>query len=205
MNNKNYLADERLLDQFNLNDQTKTKLLKYIDMIIDYKNKLSLVGSLNRTQIIDNLLIPSIISTQLLSINNKILMDIGTGSGILGITIKLVINNVKLILCEKNIKKIAFLSDVIIKLDINNVDIMPNSLEKLDKNSLQNVDQLLIRGIKLVDIYQVLLDKFPRGTPIIYFGSNEDISPLNVQVVNSIPLRETENSPRIFIYSLALA
>lgn len=205
MNNKNYLADERLLDQFNLNDQTKTKLLKYIDMIIDYKNKLSLVGSLNRTQIIDNLLIPSIISTQLLSINNKILMDIGTGSGILGITIKLVINNVKLILCDKNIKKIAFLSDVIIKLDINNVDIMPNSLEKLDKNSLQNVDQLLIRGIKLVDIYQVLLDKFPRGTPIIYFGSNEDISPLNVQVVNSIPLRETENSPRIFIYSLALA
>ncbi len=102
MNTKSSDSDIDFLKSFSLDTSTKQKLIQYIDIIIDYKNKLNLVGESDKESIIQNLLIPSIISTEL--VDRKNLIDIGSGSGVLGIPIKLVINNVRLIICEKNLK-----------------------------------------------------------------------------------------------------
>jgi len=203
MNTKSSDSDIDFLKSFSLDTSTKQKLIQYIDIIIDYKNKLNLVGESDKESIIQNLLIPSIISTEL--VDRKNLIDIGSGSGVLGIPIKLVINNVRLIICEKNLKKIAFINDVILKLNINNVEIIPENLKNIDKNRLQNVEQLLIRGIKLVNIYEMLLDKFPRGTSVVYFGSEEDTTTAPVQILKTIPMPGNENRKKpLFIYSLKL-
>lgn len=203
MNQKPAGSDKDYLKEFSIDPVVKQKLMQYIDIIIDYKNRLNLVGEADKESIIQNLLITSIISTQL--IDRKTVIDIGSGSGVVGIPIKLIINSVKLIICEKNLKKIAFINDVILKLNINNVDIIPENLQNIDKNSLQNVEQLLIRGIKLVNIYEILLDKFPRGTSIIYFGSEEDTTKAPVQILKTIPMPGNENRGKpLFIYSLKL-
>lgn len=191
------------LDSFSLDPAVKKKLLVYIDIINDYKDKINLVGKKKTEDIIENLLIPSIICTRL--VDRKMVIDIGSGSGIVGIPIKLINNSVKLIICEKNLKKIAFLNHVVLKLDIKDISIISKSLENVDKNDLQNVDQLLIRGIKLVDIYDTLMEKFPRGTSLIYFGSEGDVGRVSADIEDRIPLAGNDSRRKgLHIFSLKL-
>ena len=196
---------DQALKKFGLTDDVVSHISKYIDIIIEYKDKIDLIGAKNRTDLIDNLIISSLISTQLIDRKKSHYIDIGTGSGILGIVLKLVNDSVKLSLCDKNSKKIAFLHEVIIKLNINYVTIFDNPLEKIQNNCLQDVDQLLIRGIKLVNIYGTLLEKFPRGTSLIYYGSQKEVDSVSVNVFNSLPMpgNESRQTP-IHIFSLLL-
>lgn len=195
------MPKDESLDQFPIDLETKRKLYKYIDILSEYKNDINLIGEDNRTSIIEHLLIPSILSAQLIDKYN--LMDIGSGSGIVGIPLKIVNNSVKLILCEKNSKKIAFLNHVLIKLDIKDVILMHDSFENIKINSLQNVDQLLIRGIKIVDIYKNIMEKFPRGTSLIYFGPENEVADIPFRVVKFLPMPgNARRQKSLFIYSL---
>lgn len=193
------------LESISLNPETRRMLDDYIDIIMRYKDKINITGAKNRTEIIDNLIYPSIISTQLIDRKKISYLDIGTGSGILGISLKIVNNSVTLNLCDNNLKKIAFLNEVVLKLNIKNVNIWPSSLEELQLNRLENVDQLLIRGIKLVHIYRILLEKFPRGTSLIYYGSQKEVSATSADVVESLPIPGNEEREHpIHIFSLRL-
>lgn len=204
MTKEDFLYLEKSLAPFYLETESIAKFSLYIDIINEYKNKIRLIGVRNNIQIIDYLLIPSIISRRF--IDKTVLMDIGSGSGIFGITVKIIIKDVELNVVERNMKKIAFISDIVNKLDIKDVHIIPKSLENIENNCLQCVEQLLIRGIKLVDIYQILLDKFPRGTSIVHFSTEEEVSRVPVQIIDKIAIPASKWSLRkpIYIFSLQL-
>lgn len=183
---------------------SRLKIHKYIDIIIDYNKRINIIGHLNRTQIIHNLIEPSLMSLSLLNSTDRHIIDIGSGSGVVGITVKLVIKNVNLMLIEKNSKKIAFLNEVITKLDIDNVELLHDLLENIDRNRLQHVDQLLIRGIKLVKILETIREKVPRGTKIVYFGSEKDVEIPAITIHRQLPMPGNESREHpLYIYSLS--
>jgi len=80
------------------------------------------------------------------------------------------------------------LHEAIIKLDINNVIIVDKSLEHVSNDIIVDVDYVLIRGIKLVDIYDVLVEKFPRGTKVVYFGSDKDVAAVSAVVKRKLEM-----------------
>ncbi|OGH60385.1 MAG: hypothetical protein A3G34_10110 [Candidatus Lindowbacteria bacterium RIFCSPLOWO2_12_FULL_62_27] len=78
-------------------------------------------------------------------------------------------------------------------------------MEDISTKDLDCVEELLIRGIKLVNIYGLLMKKFPRGTDIIYFGSKNDLAGQGCDLIDSIPIPgyEDRRDP-LFVFHLKL-
>jgi len=77
------------------------------------------------------------------------LIDVGTGTGIPGIPLKIVFPNIRLVLLDSKAKKAAFLHHIIHKLGLGNVDIIVGRAEEIahDAQYREGFDIVLSRGV----------------------------------------------------------
>jgi len=113
------------LDQLNVSRETFLDFEKFISMIIEKNKKLNIISkkSAENEEIRDRHIVDSAQIFDFIDLNSNTTTDLGTGGGMPGIVIAIIIKNlkkkVKLNLYEKSHHKSSFLKDVSKKLNLD--------------------------------------------------------------------------------------
>ena len=155
--------------------ETIESLKKYENLIIESNKKLNLIGKSTIESIWIRHFLDSAQVIDLIDKNDKLIMDLGTGAGLPGLILSILLkdrmNNSKIKLIEKSVKKFFFLETVKKELDLN-VEIINENILKNEK--YLQADIILARAFKpLKSILELIHNKSKNWEKIIIFmGKN---------------------------------
>ena len=169
-NYNNYL----ILDKFNVPRETFSELDEFKDLIIEKNKEINLisyksVGDIRKRHIIDCAQV-----IDLIDINSKICTDIGSGAGLPGIVLSIILKgkkiDMKMNLYEKSHHKSSFLRSVSRKLKLDSEIFQEDIFKK--KNLVSG--SILVRAFKPLPVILDLVEKnFEKYTNLIVFmGKN---------------------------------
>ena len=131
------LAPERLrrgaaqiLDR-QLSDLETDRLCKYVDLLIKWQRGQRLIGSAEPNWIIDHIVLDSLLFARLLPSFAKRIIDIGSGAGVPGIPLKIVLEPRSFVLLEARAKRVSFLSAVVRELELRACEVRAGRLESI--------------------------------------------------------------------------
>lgn len=137
--------------QFNLQscDELEKSILIYKDFLQQENKKYNLTR-LDKPEIIyDQYFYQSLINfkPELFSNPNMNVLDIGSGSGIPGILLKIIFKNINLYIVESNSKKCKFLTELSKKLNLENVYVFNQRCEDFIKTKRNFFDLITCRAV----------------------------------------------------------
>ena len=115
----------QILDQFNVSRETCNQLDHYKGLVLEKNNKINLISRKDINNFIERHIIDCAQAIDFIDLNNKICTDLGSGAGLPGIVIAIMLkgkkNKIRLNLFEKSYHKSEFLREVKekLKLDVN--------------------------------------------------------------------------------------
>ena len=116
-----------------LNDEQITKYFKFMNLLLEWNEKINLTAITEFNDVILKHFIDSM--TVLKYIENKSsIIDVGTGAGFPGIPIAIMKNDIKITLLDSLNKRINFLNEVSHELNINNIETIHGRAEELGQN-----------------------------------------------------------------------
>lgn len=123
--------EERFDLSLDIDSRTKKFLENYMTYLMEYNKKINIVSR----KITDTALRQLIGETILMEryISKNIILDAGSGNGILGIPIALINPGKRLYLIEKKAKKAHFLEEIKTKMELKNVCVYCSSIEEFIK------------------------------------------------------------------------
>ena len=130
---------ERLLTEYSNTIDIKISkkeidlLYRYMNLLLDWNNKINLTAITKEEDIILKHFIDSISINEYLKEKNKI-MDVGTGAGFPGIPLKIINPNMEFILVDSLNKRINFLEEVAKELCLEKMQLIHSRVEDLAKN-----------------------------------------------------------------------
>lgn len=130
---------ERLLTEYSNTIDIKISkkeidlLYRYMNLLLDWNNKINLTAITKEEDIILKHFIDSISINEYLKEKNKI-MDVGTGAGFPGIPLKIINPNMEFILVDSLNKRINFLEEVAKELCLEKIQLIHSRVEDLAKN-----------------------------------------------------------------------
>lgn len=128
------------------------KLDEYKDLLIEWNNKFNLTTIIDEKDIYLKHFYDSLYLLTSTDLNNKKILDFGTGAGFPGMIIAILLNNSKVTLMESNNKKVIFLNEVKNKLKLNNVEIICARAEDYGKKNREIFDIVTCRAVSNLNI-----------------------------------------------------
>ena len=131
-----------------LNDFQIIQLFNYMNLLIEWNEKINLTAITNPDEIIIKHFIDSVTINEFIEKNSKII-DIGTGAGFPGVPLKIVREDISITLMDSLNKRIVFLEEIIKKLDLKKVETVHARAEELGNNKLyrQKFDYATSRAV----------------------------------------------------------
>ena len=139
-----------------INDNIYEKLELYKDLLIEWNNKFNLTTIVLDEDIYLKHFYDSICLVKATDLNNKKLLDFGTGAGFPGMVIAILFNNSNITLLESNNKKVSFLEHVKKELELKNVNIICDRVENYAKNNREKFDIVTCRAVSNLNIIMEL-------------------------------------------------
>jgi len=133
-----------------------SKLEAYLDLLIQWSNRVDLVAPASREVLIERhiqdsyaayLLIKSELGGELPSS----CLDVGSGAGLPGLVFAILEPSASFFLCEPREKRQIFLREVISKLSLSNVELLHSRLEDLELS--RKYDLICSRAIGMQDLF----------------------------------------------------
>mgnify|MGYP002569698963 CR=1 FL=1 len=118
---------------FDFSVEQISKFYKYMNMLIEWNEKMNLTAITDPKEIILKHFVDSLTIAKYVE-EGKSIIDMGTGAGFPGIPIKIYRKDVKVVLADSLNKRIKFLDEVIDKLKLENVETIHCRAEELGKN-----------------------------------------------------------------------
>lgn len=117
------------------------KINEYIDLLDKWNRKISLTRVAEPTEIVQFHFGESIYALNFADFRSGRLADVGSGAGFPGLAIKILRPDLEIVLIEPNLKKSAYLAEVVRSLHLSAVEIVSKRFEESDfpSGSLQNV------------------------------------------------------------------
>jgi len=106
-----------------------SKFYKYLDLLLKWQKSQRLVGSTEPGWIVENLLLDSLLFLPVLPSPLRTLLDLGSGAGLPGIPLKIVLGEVELVLVEARRKRVSFLASVIRELGLEHARVVGRRVE----------------------------------------------------------------------------
>lgn len=168
------LSDLDVLNEFNLTDEMKQKLILFYEILISENKKYNLTAITEEKDVIDKHFYDSLTILLKENIKHKNVLDIGTGGGFPGIPLAIVSPESNFYLLEASKKKCDFLSFVINKLNLNNVTIFNTRCEDFENSYREFFDLIVTRAVSELRIISELAIPFlkVKGKFIPYKGIN---------------------------------
>ncbi len=136
----------------NISKEQANLYYKYMNLLIDWNEKINLTAITEPHEIIIKHFIDSITSLKYIPKNSKVL-DIGTGAGFPGIPLKILDDN-KYVLVDSLNKRINFLNEVVKELSLENVELVHARAEEFarDKKRREKFNVVLARAVASLNI-----------------------------------------------------
>jgi 16S rRNA (guanine527-N7)-methyltransferase len=173
--------------QLNLTTSVQTQLLTYLELLTQWNRVYNLTAVREITQMIPKHLLDSLAVLPYLT--GPSILDVGTGAGIPGLILAMAQPNWQYTLLDSNTKKIRFIQQAIIELQINNVQTISTRLERFSPTIEFNT----IISRAYADLYQFYMDTKPLLTPnnclvamkgIYPQAEIDELKPLPIQVAS---------------------
>ena len=169
-NYDNYL----ILDKFNVPRETFSELDEFKDLIIEKNKEINLISQKSVSDLRKRHIIDCAQVIDLIDINSKTCTDLGSGAGLPGVVVSIMLKgkkiDMKMNLYEKSYHKSSFLRSVSKKLKLNSEIFQEDIFEK--KNLVSG--SILARAFKPLPVILELVEKnFKKYTNLIVFmGKN---------------------------------
>ena len=171
----NYLDLQKILlnEGINVSDNQLALFQQYSSLLISWNEKFNLTAITDEKQIIEKHFLDSLFLAKYINLDNKKVLDIGTGAGFPGIPLAIIFPNASFYLSDSNGKKITFLKEVVKELNLNNVTIIQSRIEEMNKYRDQ-FDYVSARALKQLNILIELAIPLCKinGSLIAYKGPN---------------------------------
>ncbi len=129
-----------------LNDDLITKLDIYYNYLIEYNKVVNLTRITEYNEFYIKHYLDSLIPFKEISLDNKLLFDLGSGAGFPGLVLAIFNTKAKFVLCESIKKKALFLEKIVKELALKNVSIFNERAEKYH----DKVDFITARAVSKV-------------------------------------------------------
>lgn len=118
-----------------LNKEQKENFFQYMNLLIKWNEKINLTAITNPEEIILKHFIDSITISKYIN-SNSYIADIGTGAGFPGIPLKIIRDDINIVLVDSLNKRINFLNEVINNLNLKNIITVHSRAEDLGQNKI---------------------------------------------------------------------
>lgn len=115
------------------NEEQLELFFKYMNLLIEWNKKMNLTAIIDLKEIIIKHFIDSLTILNFIK-DKKNLVDVGTGAGFPGIPLKIMDQNIEIVLVDSLNKRINFLNEVIKELDLENIKAIHSRVEEFGKN-----------------------------------------------------------------------
>lgn len=212
MNKTNFVIE--LKKHFSFVDENMINLIEqYKNLVQQYNQQFNLTRLDDDSLIYEQFILDSLIPYKDLNWENQqlSLIDIGTGSGIPGILLKIVFPSLKVVLLEANSKKCSFLNIVINTLNLSNIEVWNMRAEELSSKMRESFDIATSRAV--ASLYKIL----EISTPFVKVGgylvqpkglnleseqqiATNTINVLGLEQVNLLEYKLTNHTHKVVIY-----
>lgn len=136
-----------------LNDNQCEKFYLYMNLLLEWNEKINLTAIVEPKDIIKKHFIDSLTIKSYIEENSKII-DVGTGAGFPGIPLKIVDENYDITLLDAINKRLIFLNDTIEKNKLSNIRTIHYRAEEAGKNSIyrEKFDVATSRAVSSLNI-----------------------------------------------------
>ncbi len=157
-----------------INDLQAEKFVKYYDFLIEENKKFNLTAITDFEQVILKHFIDSVLPINEIKHNAKI-VDVGTGAGFPGIPIKILRDDVDILLVDSLEKRIKFLNELIKLLSLKKIKTLHSRAEDIGNNR-ETFDVSLSRAVAKVNTLSEYLIPYVKvgGKIIMYKGKNSE-------------------------------
>ena len=115
------------------NEEQYKKFYKYMNLLLEWNEKINLTAITNKEDIILKHFIDSLTISKYIDKNSK-LIDVGTGAGFPGIPIKIYRDDLEITLLDSLNKRVNFLNEVIKELKLENIVAIHGRAEEIGRN-----------------------------------------------------------------------
>lgn len=212
MNKTNFVI--KLKKHFSFVDENMINLIEqYKNLVQEYNQQFNLTRLDDDSLIYEQFILDSLIPYKDLNWENQqlSLIDIGTGSGIPGILLKIVFPSLKVVLLEANSKKCSFLNIVINALNLSNIEVWNMRAEELSSKMRESFDIATSRAV--ASLYKIL----EISSPFVKVGgylvqpkglnleseqqiATNTINILGLEQVNLLEYKLTNHTHKVVIY-----
>ncbi len=146
----------------------------YQSVLAEKNEKLNLVSKSSLERIWSAHFLDSILICDEIDFSHKTVLDFGSGAGFPGIPLKILYPSMQIFLLESVRKKALFLRYLLEKLDLQEYEIINNRIENLDISFDNRFDFVLVRAVRMKNIYYKKCFELLRknGEIIIYQSKN---------------------------------
>jgi 16S rRNA (guanine527-N7)-methyltransferase len=114
-----------------LSEDQASRIRAYIGILLKWNGLISLTTIVDPSEIVARHFGESMFLASILPVENCRLADVGSGGGFPGLALKILCQDLQVVLIESNKKKCAFLSEVIRSLDWRKVEVLPQRFEEI--------------------------------------------------------------------------
>ena len=122
------------------------KFYKYMNLLIEWNQKINLTAIVEPKEIIQKHFIDSMSVLDYLQDKKKII-DVGTGAGFPGIPIKIANPNINVTLLDSLQKRVNFLEEVVSQLELDKIKVVHSRAEDYAKENRESYDVAISRAV----------------------------------------------------------
>lgn len=132
--------------QIEYTDEQIERINKYYNMVIEQNKTMNLTRILSEEEFATKNILDSVLPIKIIPKNASV-VDVGTGAGLPGIPLKILRPDIKLTLLDSLQKKVNFLKQVAIELDLKEVKCVHARVEDFAKTNKENFDVCVSRAV----------------------------------------------------------
>mgnify|MGYP001566599880 FL=1 len=146
--NKNELEKITALE---ITDDEFNQISRYVELLLMWNSKINLISRKNDSSPFLSHILPALLFAQVIDLQNKNILDLGSGGGLPGIPLSILFEKSSFTLLDSIQKKVSVLDEIVKSLSLKNVFCVCERVENIKiKHAKNKFDIVVARGVATI-------------------------------------------------------